>query len=236
MKTLKESILSSTKTGKQEIFEKWCKDNLYCEYEIKNSVLKANNFMDYLHFKDYADKDFSLPNGLYLGNITTLVVSNLFNNLKENQIKGEIDEICVFSRKHVNTIDNKETIKLLHTFKIESSYSDCIKEIKNLNLEFTNKNPKKINVIDIKNNRYFKKQDVMNIKAENVDELVLYATGACDELQKDIKPLKGEKQITEYLDNFTKNLKGLRTIKIYNTSYYDYRYYKNDDGNWILLR
>jgi hypothetical protein len=82
---------------------------------------------------------------------------------------------------------------------------------------------------------YFKKQDVMNIKAENVDELVLYATGACDELQKDIKPLKGE-QITEYLDNFTKNLKGLRTIKIYNTSYYDYRYYKNDDGNWILLR
>ena len=76
----------------------------------------------------------------------------------------------------------------------------------------------------------------MNIKANNVDELILYATGAYDELYNDIKTIKDEKEITEYLNNFTKNLKGLRTIKIHYTSYHDYKFYKNDDGIWSLLK
>lgn len=234
MKTLKESILSSTKTGKA-VIDQWCKEHIKTEYEIKNNLVRPHNFSYHLRFDD-EDKSFDIPNCLHFGDAGSFSIYHLINKLKENNIKGEIDRITVLQSDSLTVIDNKELIKIGRNFEIKGNYIKPIKEIKNLNLEFINNRKKEQNTIDLRNNVLLTKKDIMNIKAKNVSEIILYNTYACDELQKDIKPLKDEKQITEYLNNFTKNLKGLRTIKIYNTSYYDYRYYKNDDGNWILLR
>lgn len=54
MKTLKESILSSTNTGKNSLIETWCKKHFIKEYEItKDLKIKLKNNTLILHYEDY---------------------------------------------------------------------------------------------------------------------------------------------------------------------------------------
>lgn len=234
MITLYESILSSTKTGKYEIIDQWCKEHIKTEYEIKNNLVRPHNFSYHLRFDD-EDKSFDIPNGLHFGDAGSFSLYHLINKLKENNIKGEIDRITVIPSDSLTVIDNKELIKIGRYFEIKGDYRKPIKEIKNLNLEFLNNRKKEQNKIDVRNNVLLTKKDIMNIKAKNVSEIILYNTSVSKEIQNDTEKLN-ETQLNKYLNNLTKNLEGITTVRLYATAYEDLRYYKDNNNNWFLLK
>jgi hypothetical protein len=91
MKTLKESILSSTNTGKKSLIETWCKKYLKSDYEItKDLKIKLKNNTLNLHYEDYDE----LPDYIEFEDNPKLHLSiNSFENPVIKSFRG-LPKIC----------------------------------------------------------------------------------------------------------------------------------------------
>lgn len=221
MKSIKESILSSTKTGKDLLIKQWCEKYLQYWCPLDGDTTK------YLITKD--------------GKITTppdssnLTVSNTLKEkapsyIKFDEIKGNFyiaTEISFFKQEQLPPymrklfISNCKTIPSLK-LKIDThlSVNDSL-NIKNYNkletiepieIEF-NKNSRfekpNINL----NNTKVDLKSVLNIKTNYLYSLDILRTPAADEILKNVKKLKGdEKALQRYLGDICRNFPGLRRL------------------------
>ena len=202
MKALKqriqESILGSTKTGKNSIVWKWLEDNLiYSPVDLKkrmeidsngkivnkgtwNIVLSHDNITtipDYVQFGE-------IKTSMYLGNA---------NKIKDNQL-GYIEKLYIAG--DTKKLENK-TFNLGSTFIVEGP-QDAFEEIKNLTLNFARSASKivlSLTNIDLKS---------FNEIHTNAYRIEIEKTPAAKELVKKIRKVQKTATTPEALDEFFK--------------------------------
>ena len=140
MKTLKqriqESILGSTKTGKNMLVWNWLKDNLNyspedlekkMEIDSKGKIVNKGTWNVVLD-----NTKATIPDYVQFGEIkTSMYLGNSANKLKDHQL-GYIEKLYIAG--DTKKLENK-TFNLGSTFIVESPQKD-FKEIKNLTLNF----------------------------------------------------------------------------------------------------
>lgn len=211
MKTLKESILSSTKTGKQKILkekiEEWCKNNIFGKYLLENNIISCPFVFEDLYIKNAKE----IPDYIKIGDIRGSLFVEDINLLKEINIVGNIFNLVYDD--NLKVIDNKELIKVYNRFEYHKYPK--LKSIKNLNIEFLNDMNKQNskNLISFSNTLIGLK-DLKNIKAKNVKKLVLANTPATDELVDIIysDKYKDNEELNKYIDKEFNNFQGIKMI------------------------
>jgi hypothetical protein len=229
MKTLKESILSSTNTGKQKVLkekiEKWCKNNITGRYVLENNIISCPFVFEDLYIKNAKE----IPDYIKIGDIRSSLFVEDINLLKEANIVGDIFSLVYGDDMKI--IDNKELIKVYNRF--EYYRYPKLKSIKNLNIEFLND----INKKDSKNFISFAHtliglKDLKNVKAKNVKKLVLANTPATDELVDIIysDKYKDNDELNKYINKEFSNFQGIKMIILKPLECHIVK----EDGKWIL--
>ena len=229
MKTLKESILSSTNTGKQKILkekiEKWCENNISGRYLLENNIISCPFVFEDLYIKNAKE----IPDYIKIGDIRSSLFVEDINLLKEANIVGDI--FSLIYGDDMKIIDNKELIKVYNRFQYHRY--PLLKSIKNLNIEFLND----INKKDSKNlisfaNTLIGLKDLKNVKAKNVKKLVLANTPATDELVDIIysDKYKDNDELNKYINKEFSNFQGLKMIILKPLECHIVK----EDGKWIL--
>lgn len=229
MKTLYESILSSTNTGKEKILkekiEKWCENNISGRYLLENNIISCPFVFEDLYIKNAKE----IPDYIKIGDIRSSLFVEDINLLKEANIVGDIFSLVYDD--NLKIIDNKELIKVYNRF--EYYRYPKLKSIKNLNIEFLND----INKKDSKNLISFAHtliglKDLKNVKAKNVKKLVLANTPATDELVDIIysDKYKDNDELNKYINKEFSNFQGLKMIILKPLECHIVK----EDGKWIL--
>ena len=221
MKTLKESILSSTKTGKDLLIKQWCEKYLQYWCPLDGDAAKYS-----------ITKDGKITTPPESGNLT---VSDTLKEKAPSYIKfDEIDgnffistELSFFKQEQLPPymrklfINNCKTIPSLK-LKIDTHLSvndsfntkgyNKLETIEPIEIEF-NKNSKyekpNINLSDTKVDL----KSVLNIKTNYLYSLGICKTPAADEILKNVKKLiDDEKALQKYLGDICRNFPGLRRL------------------------
>ena len=202
MKTLKqriqESILGSTKTGKNMLVWNWLKDNLNyspedlekrMEIDSKGKIVNKGTWNVVLD-----NTKATIPDYVQFGEIkTSMYLGNNANKIKENQL-GYIEKLYIAG--DTKKLENK-TFNLGSTFIVESPQKD-FKEIKNLTLNFARSASKiilSLTEIDLKS---------FNEIHTNAYRIEIENTPAAKELVKKIRKVQKTATTPEALDEFFK--------------------------------
>lgn len=203
MKTLKqriqESILGSTKTGKNMLVWNWLKDNLNyspedlekrMEIDSKGKIVNKGTWNIVLNNYNIP----TIPDYVQFGEIkTSMYLGNNANKIKENQL-GYIEKLYIAG--DTKKLENK-TFNLGSTFIVESPQKD-FKEIKNLTLNFARSASKiilSLTEIDLKS---------FNEIHTNAYRIEIENTPAAKELVKKIRKVQKTATTPEALDEFFK--------------------------------
>ena len=218
MKSLKESILSSTNTGKLGKIQEWCEKNIkFATYEVQHDgkIINKNNKAIIINY----NKSFDIPSYIKFGKLSgTFLIGNLINVIKQEQLP----EICnYFYVGNVETIENELHIKVRRGFAVEENHLSKIK--KNITIEYTNDecfldfSYSKINLKDL---------NKINVIGKNV-ELDLTKTPAEMEIYKNY--YNEDNSFDEIIKkNFPKLANNINSIK------FDFAHIeKNDKNEWI---
>ena len=203
MKSLKqriqESILGSTKTGKNMLVWNWLKDNLNyspeelekrMEIDSKGKIVNKGTWNIVLNNYNIT----TIPDYVQFGEIkTSMYLGNSANKIKDNQL-GYIEKLYIAG--DTKKLENR-TFNLGSTFIVEGP-QDAFEEIKNLTLNFA-RNASKIILsltnIDLKS---------FNEIHTNAYRIEIEKTPAAKELVKKIRKVQKTATTPEALDEFFK--------------------------------
>ena len=201
MKTLKqrvqESILGSTKTGKNMLVWNWLKDNLNYspdDLEKKMEIDSNGKIVNKGTWNVVLDNTkATIPDYVQFGEIKTSMYLGNADKIKDHQLECvEILNIGGDTKK----LENR-TFTVGSYFKI-NSYQEAFKEIKNLTLNFTRKIGKislSLTNIDLKS---------FNEIHTNAYRIEIEHTPAAEELVKKIRKVQKTATTPEALDEFFK--------------------------------
>ena len=203
MKTLKqriqESILGSTKTGKNMLVWNWLKDNLNyspedlekrMEIDSKGKIVNKGTWNIVLNNYNIT----TIPDYVQFGEIkTSMYLGNSANKLKDHQI-GYVENLYIAG--DTKKLENR-TFNVGGSFIVEGPQED-FKEIKNLTLNFARKIGKivlSLTNIDLKS---------FNEIHTNAYRIEIEHTPAAQELVKKIRKVQKTATTPEALDEFFK--------------------------------
>lgn len=202
MKTLKqrvqESILGSTKTGKNMLAWKWLEDNLIyspvdlkkrMELDSKGKIVNKGTWNIVLSH----DNITTIPDYVQFGEIKTCMYLGNANKIKDNQL-GYIEKLYI--EGDTKKLENR-TFNLGSTFIVESP-QDAFEEIKNLTLNFARSASKivlSLTNIDLKS---------FNEIHTNAYRIEIEKTPVAQELVKKIRKVQKTATTPEALDEFFK--------------------------------
>ena len=203
MKTLKqrvqESILGSTKTGKNMLVWNWLKDNLNyspddiekrMEIDSNGKIVNKGTWNIVLNIHNIT----TIPDYVQFGEIkTSMYLGNSANKLKDNQI-GYVENLYISGK--TKKLENR-TFNLGSSFIVEMPQED-FEEIKNLTLNFARKIGKivlSLTNIDLKS---------FNEIHTNAYRIEIEHTPVAQELVKKIRKVQKTATTPEALDEFFK--------------------------------
>lgn len=203
MKTLKqrvqESILGSTKTGKNMLVWNWLKDNLNyspediekrMEIDSNGKIVNKGTWNIVLNIHNIT----TIPDYVQFGEIkTSMYLGNSANKLKDNQI-GYVEKLYIAGS--TKKLENR-TFNLGSSFIVEGPQED-FEEIKNLTLNFARKIGKivlSLTNIDLKS---------FNEIHTNAYRIEIEHTPVAQELVKKIRKVQKTATTPEALDEFFK--------------------------------
>jgi hypothetical protein len=179
MKTLYESILSSTKTGKtaitKEKIEKWMDANIpYLKnaYEINND-LQICSKKSIIRIPEGITE---IPKYIKFGDVDELALNCDVNILTKEQFPTSMNTFLISGRAN-NVIDIKFPLKINNRFSF-SAFPHLVKEIKNLEVEFPELSS---NIIDLSTTNIDIK-DINNINSKNLIQLYITDTPAAKKI------------------------------------------------------
>ncbi len=246
MKTLKESILSSTKTGSTGIIKNWC-DKYIGEgrYTLTtdNKVAGEKNFGGLYIFPERIGDELIPEYIKFAEGISYLFMpSHAINNLKKDQLPKEVGSLSI---KMTDTHLKSFEISVKTSFSISKHNSKHDKTLKSFDDIYINFLPEKdyIETNIALNDSEF---DVNNLKKlhittqKNNPKLFLYGSQAakkinkeylkiCRETKNDLGYLNRNKRFSDYINNLLSNAKDLKDIYIKDNLFF----YKDCFDTWI---
>lgn len=242
MKTLKESILSSTKTGSTGIIKNWCDKYIGEDRYTLTTDNKVGGEKNYGGMYIYPERigNELIPEYIkFAEGISYLYMpSHAFNSLKKDQLPKEVGNLSI-----------KITDTHLKSFKIsvKTSFSISIfdKNLKSFDDIYINFLPEK-DYVETQINLYGSEFDINNLKKlhittqKNNPKLLLNDSKAakqinkeylkiCRETKNDLSYLNRNKRFSEYINNLLSNAKDLKYIYIKDNIFF----YKDYSGEWI---
>jgi hypothetical protein len=214
MKTLYESILSSTKTGKSAItkekIEKWMDANIpYLKnaYEINND-LQICSKKSIIKIPEGITE---IPKYIKFGDVDELALNCDVNILTKEQFPTSMNTFLISGRAN-NVIDIKFPLKINNRFSF-SAFPHLVKEIKNLEVEFPELSS---NIIDLSTTNIDIK-DINNINSKNLMQLYITDTPAAKKIigkvNKFIKDKDNDK-MNDYLNDIFSHMPKIQIVYI----------------------
>jgi hypothetical protein len=221
MRTLKESILSSTKTGKDLLIKQWC--DKYLQYwspldgdTAKYLITKDGkitvppNSHDITISSELKEK---APSYIKFDEIKgNFYISTELSFFKQEQLPPCMERLFITNCKTIPSLKLKINTYLVADYTNKKSGYNTLETIEPIEIEF-NKNSRfekpNINL----NNTKVDLKSVLNIKTNYLYSLDILRTPAADEILKNVKKLKGdEKALQKYLGDICRNFPGLRRL------------------------
>lgn len=203
MKSLKqriqESILGSTKTGKTVLVWNWLKDNLIYSEEGLNATMKFDSNgkivnKDKWNITMDRDETVIIPDFVQFGKIETSLFLGNPNKIKDHQLEY-VENLYVSGE--CQKLENR-TFNLGSYFTV-NEYPQCLKEIKNLTLNFAKTSGEiSLSLTSIDLNSF-------NEIHTNAHKIVIEKTPAAEELVKKIRKVQKTATTPNALDEFFKN-------------------------------
>ena len=217
MKTLKESILSSTKTGKEgisDLIEKWCKKHI--AYSNGTYLFTKDNKIVNKYIYDIVVKDINenVPHYINFGKLKGGFVlhDEAINYFNQEQLPEESYAFHIYINNDIE-ITNSFKYNVKNRFQIENEYSrknikNGIKIIKPIEINFPNKDFTLINIentkIDI--------SSIQNIKSNNKSLFILGTPAALTLSHKVVMLKKNKEAFYKYMNETFKNMPDLNWI------------------------
>ena len=244
MKTLKESILSSTNTGKLGTVKNWC-DKYIGEgrYTLTtdNKVGSEKNYGGLHIFPERIGNELIPEYIKFAEDISYLSMpSHAFNNLKKDQLPKEVGTLSIkMTDTHLKTFKinvktafrvqphNNTQLKsfddIYINFLPEKNYIETAVFLTNSNLK--SDNLKKLHVtVEDGNPKNLNIQDSKAAKEINKEYLKI-----CRETKNDLGHLNRNKRFSDYVNNLLSNAKDIKTIYIKDNVFF----YKDFSNEWI---
>ena len=210
MKTLKESILSSTKTGKENIIERvkeWANKNLRGSFICD---LKISSVIDgYIHVNELVRE---IPDYINFDYVYEFNINHHINDITEKQFPNEISILHFWG-------DCAE-INCPFTLKVDKKISCCgyqhlLKKIKHFDIEFKKSNDKMNGELDL-DGTGLKLEEIQKITAKNINTLKIKDTPSARTILRNCKkfPKVDKAGLTKYLDDLFKNLDGVFIVEL----------------------
>lgn len=210
MKSLYESILSSTNTGKEKIIERlkeWATENLrgsfVCDLKISSTRGGYINIYEMVReIPDYINFDY-----VYEFNI-----NHHINDITEKQFPNEIS--VLFFWGDCNEIDCPFTLKVDKKISC-SGYQHLLKKIKHFDIEFKKSNDKNDCELNL-DDTLLKLEEIQKITAKNINILKIKYTPAANTLLRNCKKFQkiDKVDLTKYLDEVFKNIEGVNLVEL----------------------
>lgn len=230
MKTLYESILSSTNTGKtainREKIEKWIDTNIpYLKnaYEINKDLQICSK-----HFISIPEGLTEIPKYIKFGDINELVLNCDINILTKEQFPTSMNHFSISGRAN-NIIDINFPLKI-NTRLSFSAFPQLVKEIKNLEVEFPDTTNK--HFIDLDNTN-IEIKDIKNINAKNITNLYIRDTPAAKKIMRNVNKFIKDKDNDKMNDYLNDIFGHMPNIKLVVTS--QRTTLRNTEINWFKL-
>lgn len=214
MKTLKESILSSTKTGKSAInrekIEKWIDDNIpYLKnaYEINNDLQICSNY-----FIRIPEGLTEIPKYIKFGDVNEIALNCDVNILTKEQFPTSMNSFLISGRAN-NIIDIKFPLKINNRF-LFSAFPHLVKEIKNLEVEFPDATSKHFKIIDLDTTN-IEIKDIKNINAKNITHLYIKDTPAAKKIMRNVNKFikdKDNDKMNDYLNDIFSHMPNIENV------------------------
>lgn len=230
MKTLYESILSSTNTGKtainREKIEKWIDTNIpYLKnaYEINKDLQICSKYS--IRIPEGLTE---IPKYIKFGDVKELVLNCDINILTEEQFPTSMNQFLISGRAN-NIIDINFPLKI-NTRLSFSAFPHLVKEIKNLEVEFPDTTNR--HFIDLDNTN-IEIKDIKNINAKNITNLYIRDTPAAKKIMRNVNKFikdKDNDKMNAYLNDIFGHMPN---IKIVVTS--QRTTLRNTEINWFKL-
>jgi hypothetical protein len=246
MKSLKESILSSTKTGSTGIIKNWC-DKYIGEgrYTLTtdNKVAGEKNYGGvYIYPEKIGDE--LIPEYIkFAEGISYLSMpSHAFNSLKKDQLPKEVGNLSIkMTDTHLKSFEI--SVKTSFSISNNSKYDKPIKSFDDIYINFL---PEK-DYVETKINLYDSEFDVNNLKKlhittqNNNPKLILNDSSKaakqinkeylkiCRETKNDLGYVNRNKRFSDYMNNLLSNAKDLKCVYIK----YNVFFYKDSFNTWI---
>ena len=210
MITLYESILSSTKTGKEGIKEKvkqWAQENLRGSYSYDTEISSA--MYGYIYINELVRE---IPDYIKFDKVYEFNINHHINDITEKQFPNEISILHFWG--DCAEIDCPFTIKVDKRISC-CGYQHLLKTIKQFDVEFKKSTDKNNGVLDL-DGTSLKLEELQKITAKNINILKIKDTPSTRTLIRNCKKFtKVDKAgLTKYLDEVFKNLEGVNIVEL----------------------
>jgi hypothetical protein len=214
MKTIYESILSSTKTGKtaitKEKIEKWIDANIpYLKnaYEINNDLQICSNYL--IRIPEGLTE---IPKYIKFGDVNDIALNCDVNILTKEQFPTSMNTFLISGRAN-NVIDIKFPLKINNRFSF-SAFPHLVKEIKNLEVEFPDTTSKHFKIIDLDTTN-IEIKDIKNINAKNITNLYIKDTPAAKKIMRNVNKFikdKDNDKLNDYLNDIFSHMPNIENV------------------------
>jgi hypothetical protein len=214
MKTIYESILSSTKTGKtaitKEKIEKWIDANIpYLKnaYEINNDLQICSNCL--IRIPEGLTE---IPKYIKFGDVNDIALNCDVNILTKEQFPTSMNTFLISGRAN-NVIDIKFPLKINNRFSF-SAFPHLVKEIKNLEVEFPDTTSKHFKIIDLDTTN-IEIKDIKNINAKNITNLYIKDTPAAKKIMRNVNKFikdKDNDKLNDYLNDIFSHMPNIENV------------------------
>lgn len=217
MKTLYESILGSTKSGKNQLIKEWCEENISSGYIINDDGKIVPHYPDNpIILKNWNGKP--VPSYIKFGDFGTgsFISACSLNGLKSEQLPDNCSTILISGK--IGTIPSRR-IKAQFGLSL-SDFHQKLTNIEKLEIECSSSNFRKP-IIDLSLSNV-KLSDVLNITViGDIQKIDIVKTPAAKELLKIFKKEESKSEIdfnrgfiSKELNEMFKNFPELRYIEV----------------------
>jgi hypothetical protein len=230
MKTLYESILSSTNTGKtaitKEKIEKWIDTNIpYLKnaYEINKDLQICSKYS--IRIPEGLTE---IPKYIKFGDVKELVLNCDINILTEEQFPTNMNQFLISGRAN-NIIDINFPLKI-NTRLSFSAFPHLVKEIKNLEVEFPDTTNRHFIDLDTTN---IEIKDIKNINAKNITNLYIRDTPAAKKIMRNVNKFikdKDNDKMNAYLNDIFGHMPNIKNVVTSQRTIL-----RNTEFNWFKL-
>jgi hypothetical protein len=227
MKSLYESILGSTKTGKTVFTEKmkeWARENIATEFCLTPNISSALN--SDLRLKSDVKE---IPEYVKFDYVNQFFINNLINEITEKQFPKEINILKFHG--NVKKLNVDFTLKVNKVISC-TAYSKLLEKIEKFDIEFTNPNSIDSGNLDLALTS-LDIDEIQKINAKNIKNLNILDTPAAKYLLKIAKKFQKSKDVegfNEYINKTFSNMQGLSVIILNSRTLIHKR-----GNNWILV-